>query len=267
MRALAAVIISALVGACTTLGPMPVTTGVSAIPAERPGVEVQAGIVPGFYLSDSAQGSNAGQPSSQLSLLLEPDKLLGLPGLIVGAREIGGGGDSYLEPYIGYRRRVAPAVSFAAIGYGTATSATSGGASYSATRLGAEVAADIRLLEIADFVSVHWQVAAQVTEIDATGRYCIDNNGLGTDCSTPGSMAAASDVMTSGYVSGAFPAGTATLSFDLGHRPTGVFHDLRLALMASAGQMPQLVYGQESGRATFTSWGLSLTLGLGADKR
>jgi hypothetical protein len=37
--------------------------------------------------------------------------------------------------------------------------------------------------------------------------------------------------------------------------------------MASAGQMPQLVYGQEVGRATFTSWGLSLTLGLGADKR
>jgi hypothetical protein len=263
MRALAAVIISMFAGACTTLGPMPVTTGVSAIPAERPGVEVQAGIVPGFYLSDSAQGSNAGQPSSQLSLLLEPDRLLGLPGLIVGAREIGGDGDSYVEPYVGYRRRVTPAVSFAAIGYGTATSATSGGASYSATRLGAEVAADIRLLEVADFVSVHWQVAAQVTEIDATGHYCIDNNGLGTDCPTDGSSAP----MTSAYISGAFPAGTATLSFDLGHRPTGVFHDLRLALMASAGQMPQLAYGQEVGRATFTSWGLSLTLGLGADKR
>jgi hypothetical protein len=263
MRALA-VVITALAGACTTLGPMPVTTGVSAIPADRPGLEVQAGIVPGFYLSDSAQGSNAGQPSTQLSVLLEPDRLLGLPGLIIGAREIGGGnGDSYLEPYVGYRRRVAPAVSFAAIGYGTATSATQTNAYYSATQLGAEVAADIRLLEIADFVSVHWQVAAQVTEIDATGRYCIDTNGLGTDCPTDGSSAP----MTNGYISGAFPAGTATLSLDLGHRPTGAFHDLRLALMASAGQMPQLVYGQEVGRATFTSWGLSLTLGLGADKR
>jgi hypothetical protein len=245
---------------------MPATTGVSAIPAERPGVEVQAGITPGYYLSDSAQGSNAGQPSSQLSVLLEPDRLLGLPGLIVGARQIGGDGDPYLEPYIGYRRRVAPAVSFAAIGYGTASSATNGGASYSATQVGAEVAADVRLLEVADFVSVHWQIAAQVTELDASGHYCIDGSGLGVDCSAPGSMAAQSDVMTSANVSGAFPAATASLSFDLGHRPTGVFHDLRLALMASAGQMPQLAFGQEVGRATFTSWGLSLTLGLGADK-
>jgi hypothetical protein len=263
MRALAAVTISALAGACTTLGPMPVTTGVSAIPAERPGVEMQAGVVPAFYLSDAAQSNNEGQSAGQLSLLLEPDRWLGLPGLIVGAREIGGQNDSYVEPYVGYRRRVSGALSFAAIGYGTATSATQSNASYSATRLGAEVAADIRLLEVADFVSVHWQIGAQVTEIDATGRYCIDNNGLGTDCPTDGSSAA----MTSGFISGAFPAGTATLSFDLGHRPTGVFHDLRLALMASAGQMPQLAYGQEVGRATFTSWGLMLTLGLGADKR
>ncbi len=76
------------------------------------------------------------------------------------------------SPYIGHRRRVTPDFfSLAAIGYGTELAEqVSGREPYSATRLGAEVAADIRLLEVADFVSVHWQIGAQVTELDATGN-------------------------------------------------------------------------------------------------
>ncbi len=258
MKAIAVAIVSA---SCTTLGPMPVTTGISAVPSDRPGLEVQAAIVPAFYLSDAAQSSNAGQATGQLSLLLEPDRLLGLPGLIAGLRQFGSSGDVLVEPYIGYRRRVTPDFSLAAIGYGTETSAEQSGASYSASRLGAEVAADIRVLEIGDWVSLHWQISGSLTEIDATGNYCIDSTGAGTDCNNDGT-----DTRVNGNVSGAFPAGTAQISLDVGHRPTGAFHDVRLALLASTGQMPQLSFGQqEAVRAWYTSWGLSLTLGLGAD--
>src|SRR5580693_9452717 len=104
MKAIAAtaVVVIASTAACTTLGPMPATTAISAVPSDRPGLEVQAAVVPAFYLSDAAQSSNAGQATSQLSFLLEPDRLLGMPGLIVGLREFGASGDSLVEPYIGY---------------------------------------------------------------------------------------------------------------------------------------------------------------------
>jgi hypothetical protein len=263
MKLIAVAVALAGMSACTTLGPMPATTGISAVPSDRPGFEAQAAIVPAFYLSDAAQGSNAGNSTGQLSILLEPDRWLGIPGLIVGAREFGQSGDTLVEPYVGIRRRVDDAVSLAAIGYGTQTTASQSGASYSATRLGAELAADVKLLEVAGWVSLHWQISASFTDIEATGSYCIvASTGVATDCNNDGT-----DTRTNGNVSGVFPAGTAQLSIDLGHRPYGVFHDARLAVLASAGQMPQLSYGvQEAQRATYTSWGLSLTLGLGADR-
>ena len=34
--------------ACTTLGPMPATTGVAAVPSGRPGFELQGGFAPGY---------------------------------------------------------------------------------------------------------------------------------------------------------------------------------------------------------------------------
>jgi hypothetical protein len=262
-RVMKAIVVAmiACASACTTLGPMPATTGISAVPSDRPGLEVQAAIVPAFYLSDAAQSSNAGQATGQLSLLLEPDRLLGIPGLIVGLRQFGGGDDTLVEPYVGIRRRVTDDLSLAAIGYGTATSAANSGASYSATRLGGELAADIRVLEIGAWVALHWQISASLTDIEASGNYCIDSTtGLGVDCNNDGT-----DTRVNGNVSGAFGAGTAQLSLDIGHRPSGVFHDVRLAVLASAGQMPQLSFGQEVGRTTYTSWGLSLTLGLGAE--
>ncbi|HEY1813676.1 MAG TPA: hypothetical protein VGG74_15100 [Kofleriaceae bacterium] len=256
--AVAALLVSS---ACTTLGPMPATTGISAVPSDRPGFEAQTAAVPGFYLSTAAEGSNAGNATGQLSILLEPDRWLGIPGLIVGAREFGQSGDTLAEPFIGFRHRVGDGVSLAAIGYGTATTAATSGASYSATRLGTELAADVQLLELAGWVSLHWQVSASFTDIEASGSYCISDSGAAVDCQNEGM-----DTRTNGNISGIFPAGTAQLSLDLGHRPSGVFHDARVAVLASAGQMPQLSFGQqEAPRATYTSWGLSVTLGLGAD--
>ena len=44
-------LIVVVVSGCTTLGPMPATTGVAAIPSGRPGVEAQIGVVPSYHLS------------------------------------------------------------------------------------------------------------------------------------------------------------------------------------------------------------------------
>jgi len=247
--------------ACTTLGPMPATTAISAVPAGRPSVSMQAAIVPGFYLSDSAAQEQHGQATGQLSLLFEPDRLLNLPGLIVGARTFGEGGDSVLEPYLGYRAKAGDGVSIAAVGYGTEAQGAKSSANYEAHRLGAEFAADVRLLQIGAWVSLHWQVSASLTHIAATGNYCIDSTGAGIDCSND-----SSDTRVNGDVDGSFLAGTAQVSLDLGHRPVGMLHDIRVALMASAGQMPMLSFGeQQPSRATYTSWGLSLELGLGSE--
>jgi hypothetical protein len=46
---------SLFLGGCTTLGPMPITTAQTPLPSPRPGVEVGAAVVPGYYLSDSVQ--------------------------------------------------------------------------------------------------------------------------------------------------------------------------------------------------------------------
>jgi hypothetical protein len=260
MRPLA--IAAVCLSACTTLGPIPATTGISAVPNGRPGIEAQAAIVPGYFLSDAAQQSSAGQPTGQLSLLLEPDRWLQVPGLIVGVRRFGSDTDSLVEPYLGYRHRIEDVLSLAAIGYGTSTSASQTLATYHATRLGLEVAADVRLLQLCDWVAVHGQVSGAITELHASGTYCVDTNGVGIDCSTDGTQ----NTMVDGHIDGAFASGTAQLSLDIGRRPTGVLHDIRIAVLAAVGEMPQLSFGTEQTRATYQSWGLSLTVGLGDDK-
>ena len=54
-----------------------------AIPAGRPGVEAQVGAVPGFMLSDSAQHEAHGTPLAELAALVDLDRWLDVPGLVV----------------------------------------------------------------------------------------------------------------------------------------------------------------------------------------
>src|SRR5262245_28306733 len=103
MRKLAVLCVLA---SCTTLGPMPATTGYSAVPINRPGLEGQLGFVPGFYLSQSAVNAGKGTPMAQLALLLELDRLIHLPGLVFGGRIFGNNGDTPAEPYLGYRHQL-----------------------------------------------------------------------------------------------------------------------------------------------------------------
>jgi hypothetical protein len=253
---------AACVTGCTTLGPMPATTGISAVPSGRPGVEAQVGLVPGYFLSAGTQEPTPhGDPISQVLGLVEPDRWLGTHGLIAGARHWGRSGDSAVEPFVGYRLHLDDAIALAVIGHGTAMRGENNGASYRATRVGGELAVDARLVSIGSWIALHGQAGASATYLDAHGTYCADAEGLGTDCNQDGS-----DRLVDGSVRGVFAAATASLAIELGRRPTGVVHDVRLALVGAAGVMPTLRDGVETDAARYASIGLTITLGLGADR-
>lgn len=249
-----------LATACTTLGPMPTTTGVSAIPNGRPGVEIQAGAMPSTYLSDSASESTTnGEPTSQLSAVLEPARWLGVKGLILGVRSWGDDGDSPVEPMIGLRRRIDETFAVAGLVYGTRARGEENEASYAATRVGGELAADVRLIPFGGTVELHAQGSLAATYLDATGRYCVQPNGEATDCDTNTRRVDAA-------VEGIYAAANGGFSLDVARREHGLIHNIRLAMLFSVGARPRIRDGiQEKSNDTFTSVGLSLTLGFGED--
>jgi hypothetical protein len=259
MRILAVLV---LVPACTTLGPMPATTGVAAIPSGRPGFEAQAGAIPAFYLSRSAQDKSGGGPTVALSALVEPDRWIGVPGLIAGVRLFGQDQDTPGEPYLGYRKQMGD-ISFAGIVYGTAKRSTRNLASYHATRFGAEVAGDAQMWTPASWFSLHAQAALAATRIHASGNYCVDAMGIAKDCDL---MTQSNNTMIDGALSGVFAAGTLTLGADFGRGSTGMFHHARVALLGTMGQMPLVRNGAQEATDFYASIGLTLTLGLGAQE-
>ncbi|HEU4533552.1 MAG TPA: hypothetical protein VFS00_05515, partial [Polyangiaceae bacterium] len=175
----------ALASGCTTLGPMPATTGVSPSPAGRPGAELQAGFVPSYYLSSSVQRDGGGAAAKQLSVLLEPDKLLHAPGLFVGGRVIGGDNNPYVEPMLGYRRALDDdgVIAASATAYGTHAKGSDGGASYEATRGGVELGVDVRLTPRSEWFELHGLAGGSFTGLSAKGNHCLDTDGrYAVDC-------------------------------------------------------------------------------------
>ena len=253
----------ALLGACTTLGPMPTTTGISAIPAGRPGGEVSVGIAPVFRLSDSASGKNrGGNTIPQLGALFDPDNLLGVPGLFVAARVWGEHGDTSLEPTLGYRHRLDDRLSIAGAAYGTKMHDDENGATYQATRVGGEAALDVKVVDLGTWSQLHAQGAASATYLTSHGSYCYEvATGNAVDCSQDGSVP-----MINGKLSGVFPAATLTLALDIGRQATGAFHSVRLAAMLAAGWMPRVVNGAQTSGDPYVTGGVSLTLGFGAGR-
>jgi hypothetical protein len=248
-----------LATACTTLGPMPATTGVSAIPNGRPGVELQAAIMPSTYLSDSVRDSEGGEPTRQLSAVLEPARLLGVKGLILGARSWGDEGDSPFEPMVGIRRRLDDTFAIAGIAYGTHAYGEKSGAHYSANRVGGELAFDAKMIPFGGSVAIHGQASVSATYLDATGTYCVGQEGTAIDCEDTSRR-----VDTA--VEGVYAAATAGFSLDIARRPHGVVHNVRVAILGSVGARPRIRDGiQEQSADSYTSVGLSLTLGLGED--
>ncbi|MFN0248876.1 MAG: hypothetical protein ACKV2T_18445 [Kofleriaceae bacterium] len=247
--------------ACTTLGSMPVTTGVSAVPHGRPGSEAQLAIVPAFRLSNAASGQNRnGQSTAQLSALIAPSRWA-VPGLVLGARLFGESGDAGLEPYVGVRRTFAEGVSFAAVGYGTKMGATEKDATYDALRIGGEVMADIELASIGSWGQLHVGGGINATYIDASGTYCVNADGDAIDCDENGSSPT-----VAGELAGVYTAGNLMLALDIARGPTGTLHLVRLGALFSFGHMPRLVDGRQQYGDVFLSGGVVLTLGVGADR-
>jgi hypothetical protein len=249
---------------CTALGPMPATTGVAALPATRPSFELQAGAVPGYYLSSGVQESPKGASISQLALLVEPDSVIKVPGLIVGGRYAGNSGNGgYPEPMLGYRTFVGEErrVAVSAVGYATHGSGSSKGASYEATRGGAEAGLEFRATPESKWFELHLLVDASLTGLSASGAYCIDaQQTYGVDCPDPPTNA------RSASAGGVYPSAIGGISFDMGRHLDGEFHGGRLALTVGGGTMPRVVgYQQESAHA-YAAAGLTLSVGFGESR-
>ena len=255
----AVLLLASLLCACTTLGPNPATTGVSAIPAGRPGVDGQLGTVPAFYASQSAQNEAKGAAVAQVGLLAEPDRWLNVPGLILGGRIYGQSGDTLGEPYLGYRTRIDERISVVAGAYGSAKRSTKKMASYHGTRAGAEAGVDAELAAPLSWLTVHTQASLAATRIMTSGTYCVDATGIAKDCDEE---MPANNTMISGKQTGIYPSGTATLSFAAARRD-GWFRTLQLAVHGSVGTMPLVKDGEKQGSGTYTGIGLTMTLGIG----
>lgn len=249
----------AFCSACTTLGPMPTTTGLSAMPIGRPGVSAQVGVVPGFYASQSAQNETKGAPIKQFSALFDPDRWLPVKGVIVGARIFGESGDTPGEPYLGYRRRIDDGLAVGAVVFGSTKRTESKLASYHGVRAGGEAAVDLRVWAPSRSIEMHAQAAASVTRILASGRYCVDTMGIAKDCDETNTAA---NTFINAKTVGVYPAATWTLALDVGRRQ-GAFDHLRVAALAGVGRMPLVENGEEAGTGTFFTIGLSLAVGLG----
>ncbi|HVY29159.1 MAG TPA: hypothetical protein VHB79_21520 [Polyangiaceae bacterium] len=251
--------------ACTTLGPMPAMTGVPPAPLERPGAEVQAAIVPGYNLSQITQSEPKADALPQLLALLEPDELLGVPGLTLGGRYAGESkAGASIEPLLGYRRYIDDdkIFSIAAFGFGTYASANRDGADYKALRGGLELGSDARITPRSRWAELHGNVGFTLTALDAEGHYCLDADRVyGSDCPDPPPAPAP----VGAKVSGVFPTGHTGLSLDFGRHLQSTFHGVRLALDVAGGSMPTLRGGEQHSTRWFGNAGLSLTLGLGSD--
>ncbi|MCB9582279.1 MAG: hypothetical protein H6717_34915 [Polyangiaceae bacterium] len=256
MKKLALVAVTFL-GGCTTLGPMPATTGMVAPAVGKAGVELQAGAVPGYYLSQSTREEAKGTAIGQAGGMIEP-----VAGVGVGARYVNSAGsDGYVEPMIRYRTHVDQEKRFTAVavGYGTHAKGGESKADYSATRGGLELGADALVSPESKWAEVHAFAAASVTGLDVSGHYCMDGKGYGTDCGDAG-VAVAADA------GGFYPAGTAGVALDFGRHLDSVFHGGRLALMGSVGTQPALQNAEQQSARPYVAGGLTLTLGGGASK-
>ncbi len=252
---------------CTTLGPMPASTGIPAEPAARPDVELQVAALPGYYLSSAVREDPKGTPIKQASVTLEADRWISLPGVVGGARYVGEAAQGgYLEPLLGYRSYLDSEKRFALAGVAFATHASGNAksASFSATRAGAELGAEFRLTPQSHWAEIHALAAATLTGLDADGEYCLDAAlRYGVDCSDDPANPSPRSSATAG---GLYPALNAGLAVETADHLHSVFHGARLVLMVGGGTMPIVVSGEQADAKTYASLGAALTLGLGASE-
>ena len=196
-------------------------------------------------------------------MLVEPDRVINLPGVVVGARHVGDGANGgYFEPLAGYRCHLddGERVSAMAVAYFTKASGHRDGASFSAKRGGAEVGFDARLTPRTSWVELHGNVAAALTGLSASGQYCLDPTAqFGATCtsaSTPVAVGA----------SGVYPSATAGLSLDFARHRASYFHGGHLSLLVAAGTMPTAIAGQQRDAHWYSAAGAAFSLGFGSPR-
>lgn len=265
-RCAALMVLASVASGCTTLGPTPAMTGIAAPPLERPGVELQAGFVPGYYLSSAVQDNPKGAALTQVAAVFEPDSLIRVPGVLVGARYAGSSSaGAAIEPLLGYRSFLddEKRFSLAALGFLAYADAARRGASFAAWRGGGEAGLDVRLTPRSHYAEIHTNLGATLTVLDANGAYCLDSDErFGVDCPDEGDPRRAA----SARVSGVFPSAHAGGALDFGRHLASPFHGVRLALDFALGAMPTVQNAEERSAELYGSAGLTLTLGLGAKR-
>lgn len=253
---------AALAAACTSMGPTPATTGFTARPMPRDGVEVQAGLLPGHYLSSSVVESPDGNSIEQLSAAAQADELVGVPGLVLGVRAFGQEGDRPIEPVIGYRRALAGGTaSIAGFLYGSHAEHEAYGASYEATRLGGELAGDVRLFPNR-WIEPHVFGGFNLQRLTAEGTYCTDDSmQWAQDCPEPDEPARP---VVSATARGVFPAAHVGVAAELLRGRDSWFHGARIAFMASGGTMPHVESASQTDDEAYFAFGLTFSIGIGA---
>jgi hypothetical protein len=187
-----------------------------------------------------------------------------VPGLILGGRIIGQGADTATDPMIGYRTTIGPdrRMALAAVGFGTHSSGNAKDASYSATRVGAEVSGDLRLGPQRPWLEPHLELAFSVTGLSAKGDFCEDMNNHGTDCPDPPAL----PVLHHASVSGAYPAAVVGASVLIGHHHESWIHGARLVLLIGVGLMPRVVDDAQASAQPYFSGGFALSIAVGAPR-
>lgn len=261
------VAVFALVGAgsgCTTLGPTPAMTGIPSPPLERPGVELQAAAVPGYFLSGAATEEPKGAALPQVAAVFEPDELIHVPGLLAGARYAGEhDSGAALEPLVGYRTFLDEdkRFSLATLGFLAYADGSANGASFTAFRGGLEAGVDARLTPRSNYAELHTNLGLTFTGLNADGTYCLSaGSPFGVDCPENPNP----EQRVNAHASGIFPSAHAGASLDFARHLWTAFHGLRLAFDLAGGTMPTVSNGQQHRATLYGSGGLSLTVGLGA---
>jgi hypothetical protein len=251
----------AFVSGCATLGPVPATTGLPAVPEERLDATVQVGVVPGFYLSQSTTEDPKGAAIGAASIAIEPGRVV--PGLVAGVRIFGPNEDTVGEPMLGYRHTLkGGALSLAGFAFATQSRAEQQSASYQATQGGGEGAVDFRVTRQSRWFEPHLIASLSLTAVSADGTYCQDSTDMhGVDCPKPPDPPTH---VTTGSVSGAYPAGTAGIAIDLVRHHDSPFHGVRVAAMVAGGYMPHLAAGEQVSGTAYFSIGLAISISGGA---
>ena len=231
-------------------------------PAGRPEVEVHGGITPGYYLSSAVTRDADSAGLRDLGAAFEPDRLLGVRGVFVGARYAGSpSAGASVEPQLGYRVSLGADQRWGlgVVAFGTHAHGSDNRASFTATRGGLEAGADVRLTPASKWLELHLDAGFALTGLSARGSYCVDEAGIyGVDCPVDAVTLVNADV------GGLYPSLNTSFALDFARHEESALHGVRLAFGAAGGTMPRVIAGEQRSARLYAGVGATLSLAFGA---